>query len=350
MEGNLYDEFESIFIDNDKPEIVDGISIDCPNPPVPPPPNPKEYFRHHNKNIINRPYSDDPIPGPIKPDFMIEDIGACAPNPVPNTYIAPGRRRPCPPPPPPPCKPPCPPPPHDRCVHPMEWEEDHRYVTKHELNRILTHIADADIFRDLSVNGTTVSVGGIKKGTKFRKLTFSQLMCLLLYPKNGADDQEYVCETPDGKTILNSTVKYPLGGFSEGDSLKGMTISQIIETLLCGKNNWGVYKWKSDAVVVTSGTTTIEAEDTFPYLVSDYKDTNKYELHIVSTATDISDESKWDFNNLIAQKDNVKQQTSVTIEGVPTDLKWSYNPETKKITLHSETEITADIAVVMIRK
>jgi hypothetical protein len=54
----------------------------------------------------------------------------------------------------------------------MHWEEDHRYVTKGELNRILMHIADADIFRDLSVNGTTVSVGGIKKGTKFRKLTF----------------------------------------------------------------------------------------------------------------------------------------------------------------------------------
>lgn len=341
---NIYDEFESIFIDNDKPEIVPDLPENCPsNSPVPPP-VPKEYFRHDT--VINRPYSDKPTPGPFKPDYTVDVIDTCAPNPVPNTYMAPGQKHTCSP----QHHHSCPPPPHDRCIHPMEWQEDKRYVTKHELNRILSHIADADIFRDLSINGTTVSVGGIKKGTKFRKITFSQFMNLLLYPSNGADDEEYVCETPDGKTILNSTVKYPLGGFSEGDSLKGMTISKIIETLLCGENNWGIYRWKSDAITITSGTTTIEAEELFPYLVSDYRDTNNYELHVISTDKDKNDESKWVYNNLIAQKDNDKQKTYITVDGVPSDIKWSYNPETKKITLHTETEITADIAVVMIRK
>ena len=230
----------------------------------------------------------------------------------------------------------------------MHWEEDHRYVTKGELNRILMHIADADIFRDLSENGTTVSVGGIKKGTKFRKLTFSQLMCLMLCPRDGVDDEDYACETADGKTVLNSTVKYPIGDLKEGDSLKDMSISQILEAMLCGKNKWGTYKWKSSSITVLPGDTTIDAEEVLPELVKDYHDNRIFELHVVGE-TGVS-EDDYNYEEIIAQKDNKKQKTNVTIDGVPSDLKWSYNPESKKITLHTDTDIEVQIEVIMVRR
>jgi len=338
--NGFYDEFESVFIDNDKPEIVPGLECCC-SKPAPPPPNPKEYFR--KDTVINRPYSDKPMPSPYRPDDII-GFNDSPPNPVPNTYFIPGHK--CPPPPPPkPCPPP--PPPHDRCIHPMHWEEDHRYVTKGELNHILMHIADADIFRDLSENGTTVSVGGIKKGTKFRKLTFAQLMCLMLYPKDGVEEDDYACETADGKTVLNSTVKYPMGGFKEGDSLKGMTISEIFETLLCGKNPWGTYMWISDKITVNAADTTIDAEVLIPKLVEDYHENRVFELHVLGTSE--ATESNYKYDEIIAKKDST-QKTNVTTEGVPSDIKWSYNPESKKITLHTDTEITSAIKVVMIRR
>ena len=341
MANDFYDEFESVFIDNDEPELVPGVDEGCcPCPPPPKPaPNPREYFRR--PEVINRPYSDKPAPGPYRPDYYVDGYGDAQPNPVPNTYFVPGRK--CPP--PKPCPPP--PPPHDRCIHPMHWEEDHRYVTKCELNHILMHIADADIFRDLSENGTTVSVGGIKKGTKFRKLTFAQLMCLMLYPKDGVEEDDYACETADGKTVLNSTVKYPMGGFEVGDSLKGMTISEIFETLLCGKNPWGTYMWISDEITVSAADTTIDAEVLIPKLVEDYHENRVFELHVLGTSE--ATESDYKYDEIIAKKDST-QKTNVTTEGVPSDIKWSYNPESKKITLHTDTEITSAIKVVMVRR
>ena len=338
--NNDFDEIRSsVFIDNDKPELVPGLEPWCPEPSPTPAPNPKEYFR--KPEVINRPYSDRPAPGPYRPDYYVADINQAQPNPVPNTYLAPGRK--CPPPPKP-----CPvPPPYDRNIHPMHWEEDHRYVTKEELNRILMHIADADIFRDLSENGTTVSVGGIKKGTKFRKLTFAQLMCLLLYPKDGVEDEEYICETVDGKTILNSTVKYPIGDLKAGDSIKGMTISEIIEAMLCGKNPWGSYVWITEEVTVNAADTMIDAEVVMPKLVEDYHENRVFELHVLGSSS--ATESDYKYDEIIAKKDS-EQKTNVTTEGVPSDIKWSYNPDSKKITLHTDTEITEPIKVVMVRR
>ena len=344
MAKDFYDEFDNVFIDNDEPESVPGMDEGCcPCPPPPKPvPNPREYFRR--PNVINRPYSNQPAPGPYRPDYTTELVGNDSiPNPVPNTYFVPGHKRPCPPPPPKPC----PPPPHDRCIHPMHWEEDWRYVTKGELNRVLMHISDADIFRDLSENGTTVSVGGIKKGTKFKKLTFAQLMCLLFYPKTTSDDNYYECETVDGKKVLNDIVQYPMGDLKVGDSLKGMTLSQIFEAAFCGKNPWGTYAWKSDIIAVNAGDTTLDAEVLIPQLVDDYSENRLYEMHVIGTTETPASDYNYDW--IIAKKDS-QQQTTVNIEGVPLDLKWSYNPESKKITLHTDTEITTAIQIVMLRR
>lgn len=334
-------EFPSVFIDNDKPEIVHGLDTGCGcSKPQPPKPQ-KDYLRKNP--VINRPYSDKPIPGPFKPDYTLEPVGpSCAPNPVPNTYLAPGNR--C-------C--PSPPPHHNHChpdrnMIPMEWENNHKYVTKHELNEVLRSIADADIFCDLSENGTTTSVGGIKKGTKFCHITFSRLVELMLYSKNAVDDEDYMCETPDGRTVLNSTVKYPIGGFKEGDSLKGLTISQIIEGILCERNQWGTYRWISDPIIVDPMTTTIDAEEVIPYLVSDYRRDRTFEIHVVGNDSVTSD--NYIYDEIIAQRCNCNQKTNVTTEGVPSDIKWSYNPESKKITLHTDTEITSGITIVIVRR
>ena len=336
----MNDKFHSVFIDSDKPELVCGIKQEkkCPCQP----PQPKEY--HREEPVVNRPYSDMPVPGPFVPDYQVQEIGEACPNPVPNTYLAPGHchHKPdhdCH------CHP-------DRNPHPMEWNCDCHgpYVTKHELNRILAHIAEADIFKDLSENGTTVSVGGIKKGTKFNKLTLSKLVELMLYPEINIDDEEYACETPSGRTVLNSTVKHEMGDLKEGDSLKGMTISQILEAMLCGKNLWGTYLWKSDIVDVEASTTTLDAEVLFPELVKDYDWRHTYDLLVICKKDDKSTEANYKYNEMIANIYNKDQKTNVSIEGVPSDLKWSYNPESKKITLHTDTEITTAICVVLIRR
>jgi hypothetical protein len=100
MTNDFYDEFESVFIDNDKPEFVPGVDEGCcPCPPPKPAPNPKEYYR--KPNVINRPYSNQPTPGPYRPDYTTEISDNNIPNPVPNTYFVPGHHRHCPPPPPP---------------------------------------------------------------------------------------------------------------------------------------------------------------------------------------------------------------------------------------------------------
>lgn len=313
----------------------------CPKPYPPPKPEPHDYCRQPTK--INRPFSDQPVPGPFVPDYEVCNVGPAAPNPVPNTYLAPGHKHHDP------CHH------HDHChpdrnIHPIDdcHHRDSCYVTRRELNHILMTIAHADIFKDLSENGTTVSVGGIKKGTKFTNITFSRLVQMMLYPEYNIDDEEYACETPNGRTILNSTVKYPIGDLEEGDSLKGMTVSQILEAALCGKNKWGIYKWKSDVIPVTAGTTTLDAEVLFEKLVEDYYCGHRYELLVVGIADEY--EEAYVYDEMIAQRHNKSQVTNVSIEGVPVDLKWSYNPESKKITLHTDTELATDIAVVLVRR
>ena len=72
---------------------------------------------------------------------------------------------------------------------------DNKFVTKRELNEILNNIAEADLFEDTSETGTTVSVGGIEKGTKFDgKLTFVEFIKKFLYPvsKEVNEDDQYV--------------------------------------------------------------------------------------------------------------------------------------------------------------
>ena len=326
----MNNDFPSVFIDNDKPELVFDYTKE--EYPKPEPPKPRDYCRRDT--VINRPYSDQPVPGPFIPDYGFQCCDQSVPNPVPNTYLAPGHHH-------------CPP---DRNPHPMEYDDCSCYVTKHELNRILSHIADADIFKDLSENGTTVSVGGIKKGTKFKSITFSRLVQMMLYPEYNIDDEDYACETANGRTVLNSTVKYPIGDLKEGDSLKGMTISEILEAMLCGKNKWGIYKWKSDIVTVDVGTTTLDAEVLFPQLVEDYDWRYKYDLLVICKTEDKESEDKYIYNEIIAQLYDKEQKTNVSIEGVPSDLKWSYNTESKKITLHTDTEIATSIEVVLIRR
>jgi hypothetical protein len=333
MKQNDFD-FESVFIDNDKPEMV----FDTTKRPVPPPSKPAKSPRQYDRRqtVINKPYSDKPIPGPYVPDYDLS-IDTSAPNPVPNTYLAPGHRHCCP----------------DRNIIPMKEEDDECgcYVTRHELNKVLANIARADIFKDLSENGTTTSVGGIKKGTKFDKLTFSKLVKLMLYPEVNTEDDVYACKSPDGKrTILNSTVKYPIGDLKEGDSLEGMTVSQIIEAMICGTNKWGTYLWKTDLITVAAGTTTIDAEEIIPKLVEDYDVKHKYEMLVVCKSEDKENEETYKYDEIIAKRHDSHQKTNVSIEGVPSDIKWSYNPESKKITLHTDTETTVDIAIVLVRR
>ena len=315
--------FDDVVVDNTQPECFPPVDFPEPLPVVPEPPCPAANYK-----IINPPYSDQPYPP--KPAIQRPDV----PGSVPNTYIAPG---------------PIPPPPHRRHCAPMHWDEDERYVTKCQLNRILRSIADADIFKDLSTDGTTITVGGIKKGTKLNNLTFAQFVAKLLYPTTLADDDVYACETPDGKTVLNSTVVNAYGDLKAGDSLNGMTISQILEAMLCGKNNWGTYSWVSDPYTVTAASTMIDAEVVFPEFVAGYNPASTYELHVICLATNVSDKTTWVYDQIIALKDS-KQVTNVDIEGVPADIKWSYNPESKKITLHTDTETTVDIAVVLLKR
>ena len=120
--------------------------------------------------------------------------------------------------------------------------------------------------------------------------------------------------------------------------------------MLCGKNLWGTYLWKSDIVDVEASTTTLDAEVLFPELVKDYDWRHTYDLLVICKKDDKSTEANYKYNEMIANIYNKDQKTNVSIEGVPSDLKWSYNPESKKITLHTDTEITTAICVVLIRR
>jgi hypothetical protein len=101
-------------------------------------------------------------PGPGHPCDNIYNIGV--PGPVPSpTYRIPHT--------------------HDH-IHPPRppRPENMKYVTKRELNEVLSNIFKATTYTDTSENGTAISIGGIKKGTKFTStLTFNKLVETLLF-------------------------------------------------------------------------------------------------------------------------------------------------------------------------
>ena len=294
---------------------------------------------HEDKPLIKPPY-DPPIAKNIPPHHINHPHPTPIPNPMPHTYI-----HPCPPPPPIP-------PHHIHCDDP-----EHTFVTIHQLNNIIQNIADADIFKDLSTNGTTVSVGGIPKGTKFSRVTFSQLIEKMLYPKN-------IPETLDiYPNNLNNEVKYDIGGFKAGDSLKGMTIVQILEKLLCGQNDdWGSYIWKSDLYDLSSGETEIDAELFCPNLITEYtfaqstedflmddEGRYRYELYAVCATSDRDNEDGWRYDCLI-KMDGSDQITNPTLPpDVSEDLSWEFNPVTRKIEILNGA-ITTNMCLIMIRR
>lgn len=285
-----------------------------------------------------------------------EKIYHSIPNPVPTI-------KPFPCPPPPPCNPP-----HHHHHKPLYWEEDKKYVTKCELNRVLANLAEADIFTDLSVNGTTATVGGIKKGTIFNKLTFAQFMEKALYPtEEPTYDFDYPCETQTGKTVLNSNVLNDIGGFKKGDSLKGMTISQILEKLLCGTNIWGTYSWKSDIYDLDANITSIDATAFCPKYIEELEKAESnseaeytsllqsgiYEIYVVCKKIDKEDETKYKNNILIASSDfSLGPNSQTTVPFLPyitSETKWIYNKETKKIELLNSSN-NEDLCIIMIKR
>lgn len=192
-------------------------------------------------------------PGPCCPDGrIVNPYVPGVPNPVPNRYFFPYPR-------PKPCRP------------------EEFFVLKRQLNEILKNIAKADIFVDKSEEGTTIDVGGIPKGTKLDKITFSELIQMLLYPvvddevqpdpEVVPEEEEYVKKedlenlvkaflatvswTGSYSDLINTpaipSLTWPsgkktevvnnLGGFKAGDSLEGMNLVDIIEKLLCEEAN-----------------------------------------------------------------------------------------------------------------
>lgn len=307
------------------------------------------------------------------------------PNPVP--VVEPGE--------PPKC------PHHPLPPRPIHWDQDFTYVTKHELNRVLQNIAKADIFTDTSVNGTTVSVGGVPKGTKFTKITFAQLVEKLLYPKhecptdfvtreelaiilakvafsgNYADlnnkptNFDYVY--PNN---LNHEVVRNLGGFSVGDSLTGMTISKIIEKLLCeetpgpvppGPDIWGEYEWISDIYDLQTGDIEIPLDTFAPLMIRDMENakaisqdtyralltSGKYELHLVCHTYDKGDQDKYNTQAIIASEDSFigpNPQTTIPLDGdTPQELTWIYDDDDKLIRILGGS-IMDDICILMIKR
>lgn len=182
-------------------------------------------------------------PGPCCPDApIVNPYAPGVPNPVPSRYWYPVPRR--------------------RYPGPCRPEEF--FVLKRELNEVLKNIAKNDIYNDKSENGTTVTVGGIPKGTKLGKISFADFIPMLLFPEDGSeipDIRDLVSKEelettlsdyattsaleevsqsipsliyPDGKKteVINN-----IGGFKAGDSLEGMNIFDIIEKLLCEQAN-----------------------------------------------------------------------------------------------------------------
>lgn len=282
--------------------------------------------------------------------------------------------------------PPHPPRPHDEI-----------YVTKRELNEILRHLSEANIFIDKSLDGTTCSVGGITKGTTFRnKLVFTEFIEKLLYPEEGSDaayitqaeleealenidysilknipetfDYKYPCKDEEGIKLLNYIVVNQLGGFKVGDSLEGMTMSEIIEKLLCGGSDpWGRYIWKSNMYDLPSGTFEIDASEFCPYLLADiasdeeglehWFDTKlfngSYELYAVVPTIDKADSGYYKYDCIVAcsNTDNSEnpQITNPSWADVPSSLSWTFNSDTNKIIL-SGSGITTNMTIIMISR
>lgn len=127
---------------------------------------------------------NDIHPGPGHPCDHIYNIGV--PGPVPSpTYRIPH--------------------PHGH-IHPPRppRPENMKYVTKREFNEVLNNIFKATTYTDTSENGTTMSIGGINKGTKFTStLTFNKLVEMLLFT------------TSDEATGDNTTVNPPTSDTTE---------------------------------------------------------------------------------------------------------------------------------------
>jgi hypothetical protein len=249
--------------------------------------------------------------------------------------------------------------------------DDDKFVTKKELNEILRNIAKATLFEDNTADGTTCSVGGIAKGTKFsNKLSFTEFIQQLLYSKELESDDDYIypCKDKDGSIILNHVVTNPIGGFVEGDSLEGMYISEIIEKLLCGGSNmWGKYIWKSELYDLPSGELEIDANKLCPKLLEDmnsdkegiihwYQNTimkGMYSLYAVVHSEDKEDVSLYKYDCLIAcsltEDSENPQVTNPTWEDVPENLSWSFDYEANKIIL-SGSGITSNMSLVMISR
>lgn len=308
------------------------------------------------------------------------------------------------------------------CTHiekPCHPERD-KYVTKKELNTILNNIAEADIFTDLSVDGTTTSVGCIKKGSRLGKITFSEFIYKLLYskepePEPGEEyitkddldgyvtkeyleetlnkfgkelnlskvaysgsyndlsdkpeiingDYEYPCKDSEGNKVLNDTVVTPLGGFDQGQSLEGMKISKIIETLLC-KDSFGVYLWKSDFLNLPAGESEIDMKNTYidneskkydndGKIVDFYNDVivnGKYELYAVVRTQDIDKPDIYKYDCLIAsyesQEGDNPQKTNASLPDIDASTMWSWDYENSKIELTQG--ITGDMSLILIRR
>lgn len=88
-------------------------------------------------------------------------------------------------------------PPHPPKKQPPSNEE--LYVRKKQLNEILKNVGEATIFEDNSENGTTISMGGITKGTNLGKLTFSQFIQMLLY--SDGEESAYVTQAELKNTV-----------------------------------------------------------------------------------------------------------------------------------------------------
>lgn len=294
---------------------------------------------------------------------------------------------------------PCPKPPPPK---PVYWDKDYSYVTKHELNRVLQNIAAADIFNDTSTTGTTVTVGGVPKGTKFSKITFAQLVEKMLYPKeelptdfitreelamilarvaftgsyddllNKPNNFDFVYPSNE----LNTEVVRDLGGFQVGDSLEGMTIARILEKLLCNASPtpvppepdiWGNYEWKSDLYDLQTGDTEICLETFAPQMIRDMEaakliseeayetllTSGKYELHVVCATYDKGDVSKYNTVAIIGSDDSRRgpnPQTTIPFsDDVPQELSWVYDDDDKLIRiLHGS--VMDDLCILLLKR
>lgn len=326
-------------------------------------------------------YNPQPMPTIIpihcdcEEDIRLDNIYRPVINPVPTHHFH--HHPPCPP------KPPI--------------DDGEKYVTKRQFNEVIQNIANALIFEDKSLSGTSISSGGIKKGTKFCKLTFTEFVQLLLFPEDVEDgdeyitrselketlskvafsgkysdlidiptnfDYEYPCKDGDAY-VLNHIVSNPSGSFKKGDSLEGMKMSKIIEKILCGENKWGEFVWKSEMFDVLSGQMEISAESACPTIVEEFEAAGedefyeniitdgRYELYAVCPTVDKDNEDVYKYDCLVKCLDSDygsnQQTTNPTINGVPETIYWTYDSDKKNIRFGGSA-FTTNMTVVLIRR